>query len=808
MENLFEPIYNMEPRLGEPARFGFIADILPIFIDTRLRPEDGYAASAMVEGASSLVPLASAVNTIWGVPADESHDAQRITPYETIHNNGSPETPNGKRHANLAPIPFTLNPTRCAISQGMGFTLIPYDLPDLQARSFAPMSPNTGCEQLEFKPQMSLAATTNQAESGSGLDVELSFPKKGLESATLPAEATQRKAEVTLPEGMTVNPSQANGLGVCSEADLARETPTSVAGTGCPEASKIGTAWAKSPLLEEPAEGSLYVARPYENPFASLIAVYLVLKVPARGVVVKLAGKVDLDPKTGQLTTTFDDIPQLAVSSVFKLHFNDGARSPLVTPSACGTYTSTAKFTSWANPQAPVVLKPSFEVTRGPNGGPCPSGTPSFHPGFTAGTISNNAGSYSPSYLRFTRSDGEQDLTKFSATLPPGLVAKLAGVSRCPDSAILAAKAKSGQEEVASPSCPANSDVGRVLGGAGVGSVLTYVGGELYLAGPYNGDPLSVVAIVPAVAGPFDIGTVVTRQAVSLDPETGQGRVDGSRSDPLPHILAGIPLRVRDVRAYVDRPKFTLNPTNCRQLRFQAQLWGGGSDVFSSADDSPVSLSSRFQAANCSLLGFKPQLTLKLSGGTRRGSFPALRAVLKPRPGDANLGAAQVTLPRSVFVEQAHFRTICTRVQFAAQGCPAGSVYGHVRAFSPLLDEPLEGPVYLRSSNHQLPDLVFALRGIVAVNVVGRIDSVHGRLRSSFESIPDVPASKVVLQMQGGQKSLIVNSTNLCAGTNRAVARFDGQNGKAHDFEPVVQSSCGAKAKKHGKRGRGQPTHR
>jgi hypothetical protein len=802
---IFEPVFNLEPRFGEPARFGFIADAFPVFIDTKLNPDREYAATAMVEGASSFIPLLSATTTFWGTPAAEIHDSQRITAWEAVHHGGTPVE--GKRPAGLVPVPYMMNPTRCGVAQGLAITAIPYALPGLEATAFAPLAPNIGCSLLDSAPDLSLAPTTNQAETGVGLNVRVTFPTDGFTNPNLRIEAAQKKAEVTLPVGVTVNPSQAEGLGVCSKEDLARETAFSGPNQGCPETSKIGTITATSPLLKEIAEGSLYIAKPRENPFGTLIALYLVLKIPERGIVVKLAAKVTPDRETGQLVTTIDDIPQLPVSS-FELHFREGARSPLVTPPTCGTYESTARFTSWAAPEKPVVTHPTFEINRGVNGGPCPSGgVQPFHPGFTAGAINNNAGSFSPYYLRLTRGDGEQDLTKFSTTLPSGAVAKLAGVSQCSDVSIEAAKVRTGREEQANSSCPASSEIGHVLGGAGVGSVLTYAAGRLFLAGPYQGDPLSVVAIVPAVAGPFDVGTIVTRQALTLDPETGEAQVDGSHSDPIPHILAGIPLKVRDIRANVDRPEFTLNPTSCDREKFKAELWGGGLDVFSSADDSPVSLTSRFQAANCSLLGFKPRLSLKLSGGTRRGSFPALRAVLRPRPGDANLASAQVTLPRSAFIEQAHFRTVCTRVQFGAHQCPAGAVYGHIRAFSPLLDNPLEGPVYLRSSSHQLPDLVFALHGIVDVNVVGRVDSVHGRLRSSFESTPDVPVSKVVLQMQGGKKSLIVNSTNLCAADNRAAVNFTGQNGKTYDFNPVVGNSCGGKAKKHGKRGRGQRIH-
>jgi hypothetical protein len=338
--------------------------------------------------------------------------------------------------------------------------------------------------------------------------------------------------------------------------------------------------------------------------------------------------------------------------------------------------------------------------------------------------------------------------------------------------------------------------------------VLTYVPGSLYLAGPYHGAPLSVVSITPAVAGPFDVGTVVVREALSLDPRTGEVHVDGDRSDPIPHILQGIPLKLRDLRVYVDRPGFTLNPTSCDPSAVRATLFGSYADVLSPADDVPVGLSARYQVANCASLGFKPRLALKLKGGTKRGAHPALTALLRPRPGDANLAAALVTLPHSAFLDQAHIRTVCTRVQYAANGgngggCPAGSVYGHVRAFTPLLDEPLEGPAYLRSSNHKLPDLVFALHGVVDIEAVGRIDSVKGGIRASFEGIPDAPISKAVIEMQGGRKGLIVNSRNLCAAKNRANVRLTGHNGKVHDFNPLLKAECGGKGKKkHAKHGR------
>jgi len=351
------------------------------------------------------------------------------------------------------------------------------------------------------------------------------------------------------------------------------------------------------------------------------------------------------------------------------------------------------------------------------------------------------------------------------------------------------------------------SQIGRTLVGAGVGPALSYAPGRIYLAGPYQGSKLSIAAISTAKVGPFDLGTVVIRQALKVDSETAEVSTDGAASDPIPHILKGVVTHARDIRVYVDRPNFVLNPTNCERLAASSTVFGSGLDFGSLADDQAVNVGAPFQAADCASLGFKPKLSLKLLGGTKRSDTPRLRAVLEARKGDANIGRAQVTLPHSAFLEQAHIRTICTRVQFRAGGgngeqCPKAAIYGRARAITPLLDEPLEGPVFLRSSDNELPDLVAALHSSKAdFNLVGRIDSLNGRIRNTFETPPDVPVTKFVLEMQGGSKGLIVNSTNICKGKHRAIAAFRGQNGRRYDFKPQVKAKCkGSKAKGGGKR--------
>ena len=813
------PVFSLTPSYGEPARFGFMPLGVPVVIDTSVDPEDSYRVTGEVRNASQAAQVLSASLTLWGVPADPRHDASRgwgcavythpfpCTAREEEEEGKEPAAPQRPE------VPFLRMPTNCRDPLSYGAELEPWNAAPgaviANASSSAP--PPSGCANVPFAPSITSTLTSRAAESPTGLDFELRLPGAGQGSDAI-EEAQPKRVEVTLPEGVTVNPSEAEGLAVCSPEQFARERAGSAPGEGCPEASKIGSITGSTPLIEEPLEGSLYIATPYDNPFESLIALYLVARVPERGIVVRQAGVVAPDPRTGRLVSTFDNLPQLPYT-LFKLHFREGARAPLVTPPGCGDFQSTARFVPWSaqdpeHPEDGEVLSAGASTTieRGVDGGACPTGGAPFEPGFEAGALNNQAGAYSPFQMRLTRRDGDQDLTRFSARLPKGTAAKLASVEQCPDAAIAAAATKSGLDEKTHPSCPAGSQIGTVTAGAGVGSVLTYVGGELYLAGPLNGAPLSVVAVVPALAGPFDVGTVVTREALRVDPRTGEVQADGSSSDPIPHILAGIPLKVRDIRVSVDRPGFAFNPTSCSKKDTAATIWSGGADPFSSADDAPHSLSARFQAAGCRALGFRPKIDLRLLGGARRGAFPALRMSYRPRPGDANLRRFALRFPHSEFIEQGHFRTICTRVQFAAgagfgSACPKGAVYGHVTVHTPLLSEPLTGPVFLRSSNHNLPDVVLALHGPPSLpihfEVPTRIDSVHGGLRAIAAQTPDAPISRVLLRMQGGQKGLFVNSTDLCLSPHRASLRLAAQNGRTKAMRPLLRAKECRKAKRH-----------
>jgi hypothetical protein len=808
-----QPVFDLAPGEGEPARFGFTVAGNPVVINTAVDPDDEYRIIASVNNTTQVIDFLSSTLVLWGAPGDPLHDSTRGWGCVfNIKDVGPCERP-----ASLSETAFLRQPVACSGSLGFEMQMEPWNAPVGTALDSASFSAEgmRGCNQVPFNPTIGASSTSRLAGNPSGLDFRLDMPNAGLLNKDAIAEGQAKKVEVTLPEGMTVNPSEGEGLAGCSPEQYARETASSKPGEGCPEASKIGTVQIATPLLKEELQGALYVATPFDNPFGSLIGLYLVAKIPDRGIVVKQAGVVRPDPVTGQLTSTFDDVPQFPITT-FKLHFKEGGRAPLVTPPACGGYEVLARFTPWSavDPDNPtpaeiVTRTDSFGIERGVDGGACPSGgTPPFHPGLLAGTINNAAGKYSPFDVRLTRNDGEQEFTNFSIKLPPGVVGKLAGIPFCSDAAIAAAKARTGpnggQEELENPSCPAASQVGRTLVGAGVGASLTYVPGKVYLAGPYHGSPLSVVSITAAKVGPFDLGTVVIRVALRINPETAEVFIDATGSDPIPHIIQGIPVHARDIRVYVDRNQFVLNPTSCERTSTASTVLGSGLDFGSAADDVPVTVTSPFQAADCASLGFKPRLVLKLRGKTNRGGNPALRAVLRPRHDDANPARISVALPHSEFLDQGHIRTVCTRVQFKAGAgngaeCPSGAIYGHAKAWTPLFDKPLEGPILLRSSEHPLPDMVLALHGLVDIDAVGRIDSVKGGIRNTFDFVPDAPITKVVVDLQGGDKGLLENSTDICRGKHRATVKMKGHNGRIHNFLAPLEPKC---PRKHARRHR------
>jgi hypothetical protein len=679
----------------------------------------------------------------------------------------------------------------------------------------------TGCENLRFQgmnangegqvgfsfdPVNEGGGAVSSGSTPVGAIAHLHIDQGGLTDPSGLATPEMKRAVIKLPEGMSLNPSSASGLEGCSETQIgfkgsgyAMPNPMrfNEAQPACPDGSKLGTAEIKTPLLENPLVGTVFLANQEENPFGSLLAIYLVVNDPVTGVLIKLPGEVQTDPQTGRLTTIFDDNPQLPFEDLY-LHFRGGgARSEFATSEVCGNFPTEGEWTPWSAPESGPAAQTSssFSVTNSCASSP---GARPFAPSFRAGTAATNAGGYNPLVIKVGRKDGEQELTSLDFTLPKGLIGKLAGIPYCSDAQIAGAAGKTGNAERANPSCPEASQIGSVDTAAGVGSDPFHVAGKLYLAGPYKGAPVSAVVVSPALAGPFDLGDVVVRSPLYIDHETAELT---AKSDPIPTILRGIPLKIRSVEIKVDRPGFILNPTNCKPMSASGSF-GGGSGATAKAN-------YPFQVAGCKNLKFAPKLQIQLKGKTKRAGNPALTAILTQPLGQANIQFVSVALPHSEFLEQGHIRTNCTRVQFAAEQCPKGSIYGHAEAITPLLDQPLTGPVYLRSSSHRLPDLVAVLKGPpsqpIEVDLDGRIDSFKGGIRTTFETVPDAPVSKFTLRMQGGKKSLIVNSTNICRGKHRATVEMTGQNGAQHNFSPLVEPKCPKKKTKprhHKKRAR------
>jgi hypothetical protein len=659
--------------------------------------------------------------------------------------------------------------------------------------------PLAGCTIKSFRTAAKVQPLSDRANSPTGLNFDLDVDQSSLtDNVTrrgrlrpgVQAPSQVKEAVVTLPEGLTVNPSVAAGLGGCTPAQLEAETATSAPGSGCPNASVIGDVSVETPLFSEPLEGGLFLATPYQNPFDSLLAIYMVAKLPAAGVVVKVPGEIQPDPASGRLVATFEDLPQLPYTHL-RAHFREGQRSLMATPPTCGDFRGGLGLVPWLDPG--MVTHNNFFLTfkSGIGGGPCPPATTPFAPTAQGGSVSRIAGLYTPFHLRLSRADGEGEVTGYSAKLPPGLLGRIAGIPFCPEAAIAAAAGRSGREEERFPSCPAASRIGATVVEYGVGSALTSATGGLYLAGPYHGAPLSILAVDSALIGPFDLGVVLVRSALQIDPRTAQVRIDSAGSDPIPHILNGIPLYLRNIRIAVDRPGFTLNPTSCERFSVDSLVNGSGQSLSSPNDDVAAAAPTSYQASDCVSLPFAPRVQLRLKGGTGRGAYPSLKATVTPRLGNANIGRVSVALPPTEFLAQEHLRSICTQAQFQARRCPSTSVYGHARAATPLMDEPLEGPVYLRASGNAVPDLVADLTGRgIRIEVAGRIDSVKGGMRATYDVLPDAPVRRFTMTLFGGKRGLLVNSDNACAAPP-ARARMVGQNNRGVILRPrLISSAC------------------
>ena len=770
-------VYNLIPHPGQAGLLAFTVPLVnfPVYIVLNPRTESDYGLNSTVTNINHVFPLSVVELGLWGVPASPSHTPLRLRkgcdPFF-----GSPPCYPGVP-SNSPEKPFLDNPTTCGVPLNASLDVLSYDLGATEAETTYPAT--TGCDQLSFNPSLFAQPTTTETDAASGLEANLQVPQG--ESPSVPSPSEIRATTVTLPPGFSINPNAADGKTPCSDAEARFGSEEEAQ---CPEYSKVGTVTLTSSALPGPLPGYIYIGEPKPGERYRLI-----LTANGFDVHVKLSGLVEPNPKNGQVTVSFQNLPQTPFSD-FNLHFFGSERGLLATPSQCGTYPVDSTFTPWDSQLPNQTSAQYFTLNSGPNGTPCPPTVRPFNPAMRAGVADNTSGAHTDFSIDLTRSDGDQNFTSLTVTTPPGLSATLKGIPYCPEAALATAAEQgySGLTELESPSCPTASAVGTDTVGAGAGNHPVDLPGKVYLAGPYKGAPLSLAVITPAVSGPYDLGNVVVRVALNVNAETAQIT---AVSDSLPQILEGIPLRLRSILLELNRPNFTLNPTNCDPFSVNAQISGD--------QGAQANLSSHFQVADCATLPFAPKLALKLSGATKHDGNPGLTATLSAKAGEANIASTAVTLPQSELIDNAHIKDPCTRVQFAANKCPAGSIIGIASADTPLLEKPLEGPVYLRSAPENksgLPDIVAALDGQIDIDLDGKIETVGGRLRTSFKTVPDAPVSRFTLSLDGGKRGLLVNSADLCNGSLSTLAQIDGQNGLTDDQNQKLAAPCGAGAKR------------
>jgi hypothetical protein len=800
------PVYNLVPAPGEPAKLGFVVnEALPVFLETQVAWESDFHESFTIKLLNTAA--ASGVSTLVSRLITEGATAGNDTYLTTPTTCFDPNDPQFEHlystwfraESFAAPDPSFPN----------GSTPVEAKPPKEPPETGKYVQPE-GCATIPFEPSIEADAGTQSIDSPAAATVTARMPfdpaKEG--GAAKQSQSHVRRATVTLPQGMGLNPSGANGLVACSDAQFKKNVR--VATNECPAASAVGTVEVESPPLSEPLEGRVYVGeqKSQEPQSGELFRVLIEAKSDAEGIVLRLVGHVKANPNTGELTTLLTDqevgslagplpegLPQVPFEHV-TVHF-DGSKEVLTSPPTCASYQVASMFEPWARPGEEVPKSANLPtLSSDPGGGACPQtlAARKFAPSYTARTDSPKAGSYSPFRVHIGRPDGQQELKAVNVTLPKGLTGNLSGIPYCSEAALAAAAASSGKAQQASPSCSNESMIGTTSTVAGTGGHPVTLAGKAYLAGPYKGAPLSMAIVTPAVSGPFDLGTVAVRVALNVNKETGQ---INAVSDAIPDVFGGVKLDLRTIDVNVDRSKFMLNPTNCSAQATTGGINGGGGAPATPSAWSSYAVNVPFQATQCGKLGFKPKFHTRLTGPTKRAKNPKLRAILEMPGGNANVARTALTLPHSLFLDQSHIRTVCTRVQLAAQTCPQASVYGHAEAKTPLLSKPLKGPVYLVSSSHELPDLVADLRGQVNIQLHGVISSKHGGLKTVFNAVPDLPVKKFVLNMQGGKKSLLVNSTNTCKERQLAVLNIKGQNGKkfkSNKFRLNI-ASCGGKKK-------------
>jgi hypothetical protein len=782
------PIYDLTPAENQTALFGFIVPVLdiPIQIPVAVRTGSDYGLRFKVSEITQVTPVAAADMTFWGFPAEEGHDLERFPKGSSGRPAGCSEIAGTsciaeKNPSGITVHPLTDNPVDCSGAElPTTLKVQTYQDPTHVSDAHSTYPAITGCEKVVFKPLLYSKPTNSAADSPAGLDVTLA-DKQFLGFAASPSQI--RSATVVLPPGLTINPDAADGQTACSDAQAKFGSEEAAE---CPDSSKIGTAAIHTPALAAPLEGSVYIGEPRAGEQYRLFLI-----VDGFGLHAKIVGLAQPDPQTGRVSVYFTDLPQVPFD-VFEMHLFSSDRGLMATPLSCTLYSTEATFVAWDRLLPEASSAQLFSINSGPNGKECPGQTRPFNPSLRAGTSNSLAGAHSSFSLKLDREDGDQYLGKLNFAMPPGLSADLHGVTYCPEAAIAAAANTPGLVERATPSCPASSQIGTSNVAAGPGPHPFHAAGMSYLAGPFKGAPLSLVVITPAVAGPYDYGTVVVRSALNVDEKDAHVSAD---SETVPSIIGGIPLRLRSIEVSIDKPNFMLNPTNCSPFSVISQGIGNQGTL--------AEFSSYFHVDNCETMPFKPKMSIEQLGGkgqTARAKDPSMRFNLTTRSNDANIKSVAVTLPKAFAIDQRHLGNICSKAQLASEHCAGRQAIGTVSVETPLLEKPLSGNAYAVSGFGKLPHLAFILGGQVTLIPEAESKSVdQGHLRTSVPIIPDAPIGKFHLTLYGGKRGYLTNTRSLCASPAMTTVEYIAQSGKHLTQRVTAKTACGSKSKSKAK---------
>jgi hypothetical protein len=814
------PLWNLEPAQGEPARFGFEVLKVPVVLDTSLREGGDYGVTVSVTNAPQAAQILSSEVTIWGAPGAVSHDPARgwaCLLGGAYFNGEQPCDPPAPRPEEA----FLTLPTSCTGT--IGTTVEGSSWPvDVLAGETGPSASlegaNTrfdltggleGCAATPFDPSIELSPESDQASTPTGLKVDVHIPQSSTLQADGTAESDLRDTTVTLPPGVEINPSSANGLQACSEAQIGYEGPGatdplspgaaeplrfSTVAASCPEASKVGTVRVHTPLLEHELTGSVYLAAQDANPFGSLIALYIVAEDPYSGIRVKLAGEVQLNPSTGQIISTFDNAPQVPFED-FELEFFGGPRASVSTPAHCGSPTSEALFTPWSQGEAKLASSApgEFAIGSGPGGSACASPLP-FAPTTHAGSSDTQAGAFASYSLTVENPDGSQPLRELTIHLPDGIAALISTVTPCPEP-------PAGQEW----SCGPDSEIGHSLAASGIGSEPYQLRGTVYLTTGYDGAPFGILVVTPAVAGPFDLGNVDVHSRIQVNPSSAAVTLT---TDPFPQFVDGVPVDLKTIAATIDRPGFAFNPTSCEPATIDTTLTGN--------EGTTVERANHFQASGCSTLPFHPKLTARTTGHASKPDGTSFTVeVTSAGLGQENVKKVDLQLPKQLPSRQSTLKEACPDTIFDANpsGCESApyehSVVGYATVHTPVLKSPLSGPAILVShASAAFPDLEFVLQGEgIELVLDGHTDIKSGVTYSRFESAPDAPFTSFETVLPAGQYSILgayageANPEELCPDKLVMPTTITSQAGTTiTSTTPVSTTGCGAvkgyKAKK------------